>query len=249
MLSSYPLPEIIKVKGKKQSPATKLKNKKKAVAPIVPIREIFSPGCLGHTALVFAVNPALPPSIYIEDFLVDSTGVSRGGESVNPVIQVGLNSSRRMIFHIKPEACKSGFKVKKPIGIKSGHFGFRLGRQSLNIVADGGGFYEAYPATVIFNNLTGTAPAITYAYFFIRNGNNNSYKIIIEGVFTKNFSFSDIQIVCRYPGRNLLPQFGFYKTFTTGVPFVLAGNNDICFCSFGYSSEKLIDLGPIIELI
>jgi hypothetical protein len=244
MIAKETLPEIVTIKGKKKVKIPKMK--KRAVANPNIIRELFTPCCVGHATVI--LNLGAGKRRIVQDFLVDSSGLSKGGESVNPLIQVGLNASRKMIFSIMPEACKKRFKVSMPAGVSRGYLGFTFGRSALHWAAGGDGFYDAYPATVIFNGLTGTAPVLTYAWFFISNGNNNSFYVYITGEFTGNFIFTDIQIVCKYPARNFLPKFDFYKLLSYSRPFTIPSADDVCYAMFGYESPTLVDLGQIIEI-
>ena len=236
--------EIETIKGKKQAKIPKLK--KQIAAIRYPILETFTPGCIGHGT---APDPITPTSLIVQDFLVDSTGLSKGGESINPLIQVGLNASKQIIYTIAPEACKRIFKVSRPAGIAKGYFGMSFGRTAVHPVLGGGGFYEIYPATITFNGLSGTAPVITYANFFITNGVNNSFYLYITGEFSKNFSFTDIKIVCNYPLRSLSPQFDFYRLLSYSRPFTIHTAGVVCYALFGYKSHSGKDLGPIIKLL
>jgi hypothetical protein len=247
MIAKETLPKILTIKGKKKAKIPQIK--KRAVARPYIIRELFTPCCVGHATVIRNLGAPVGKKRIIQDFLVDSSGLSKGGESVNPVIQAGLNASRKMIFSIMPEACKKRFKVSMPAGLSRGYLSFAFGRSALHWAAGGNGFYDAYAATVIFNGLTGTPPVITYSWFSISNGNNNAFHVYIEGEFTANFTFTDIQIVCKYPGRNFLPQFDFYKLLSYSTPFTIPSTDDVCYAMFGYESPTLNDLGQIIEII
>jgi len=243
MITKKTMPEIVTIKGKKKAKIPVLR--KKAVARPYIIREIFTPCCIGHATVP---DPGTGKLI-IQDFLVDSSGLSKGGESVNPLIQVGLNVSKRMVFSISPEACKTKFKVTKPATVSKGYFSFTFGRSALHWDTGGDGFYDIYPAVVTFNNLAGTAPLITYAYFFITNGNNNAFYVFIEGEFTKSFSFTDILIDCRYPLRSFLPKFDFYKLLSYSIPYTIPAVTDVCYALFGYNSPTNADLGQIVQIV
>ena len=239
--------EIETIKGKKQAKIPKLK---KQAAPRYPILETFTPGCIGHGTAPDPLNILHGANnLIVQDFLVDSTGLSKGGESVNSIVQVGLNASRKVAYQILPEACKKLFKVSKPAGIAKGYFGITFGRSATHPAAGGGGFYNIYPASIAFDGLSGTAPAITYNNFFISNGVNNSYYTFITGEFTSNFSFTGIKIVCNYPLRNLLPKFDFYRLLSYSTPFTIPTDGTVCYALFGYSSPDGTDRGPIISLL
>ncbi len=237
-------PEIVIVKGKKQVKIPPQK-KARAVAGISVLKDVYSPACVGHTSFSYT-DMGGSTSYIINDFLVDSSGISKGGESVNQIVQIGLNAFRKMVISVTPEACKKRFKVVKPAGIKRGTFGFSFGRQALHPAVGGGGFYEAYPVVVTFNNLTGAAPTVTYAYFFITNGVNNSFQFIILGEFSNNFAFSDIQIAATYPFRNLLPEIDFYRIRSSGYLIPVGDNAN--FVMFSYTSPTGKDIGPIISI-
>jgi hypothetical protein len=241
------LPEIVTIKRKKKAKISKLI--KHAVARRYVIREIFTPCCVGHATIPTPDPELFGEGLIVQDFLVDSSGLSNGGESMNPLIQVGLNASRKMVFSILPEACKTGFKVSKPAGVSRGYFSFTFGRSAAQWAAGGDGFYDAYPAIVTFNGLSGTSPLITYAWFFISNGVNNAFYVYVTGEFTKNFSFTDIKIVCAYPGRNFLPAFGFYRLLSYSRPFTIPATTDVCYAMFGYQSPTTADLGQIISIV
>lgn len=238
--------EIVKVKGKKKAviPAAK----KIIIRGQAPIVYTYTPGCIGHATRRLPPLPPNPPNtLVVQDFLVDSSGLSKGGESVDAINQVGLNASRRIEFRIKPEHCKKGFKVSRPAGITRGYFSFTFGRQALH-PSGIGGFYDIYPAVVRFNNLAGTAPTLTYSNFFITNGTNNSFYVYITGEFTNDFAFTDIEIICRYQPRNFLPKFDFYKLLAYADPITIASDEDKNYALFGYSNANGEDLGPIIYL-
>ena len=240
------IPEIISIKGKKKAKIGLIKKPIKRSS--IVIQEIFTPSCVGHVTKL--VNLGAGASTFVvQDFLVDSSGLSGGGESVNPIIQVGLNASKKIIFTLAPEACKKFFKVSKPSGISNGYLSFTFGRSALSWASGGSGYFDIYPATVIFNNLSGTAPVITYSNFFISNGTNNAFYVFIEGEFSKNFTFTDIQIECTYPRRNFLPEFGSYKLLSYSQPFTIPLTTDICYALFGYNSPTQTDLGQIIDIL
>lgn len=245
MIKKNTLPEIVTIKGKKQAKIPKKKGK--AVVIGKTIREIFTPCCVGHATLM--APPGFPvQGLIVQDFLVDSSGLSKGGESVNPIVQVGLNYAKKTEFYILPEACKKRFKVIMPSGINKGYLRFTFGRTAVQPVG-GGGFYDAYPALVSFTGLIGSAPTITYAWFFIDNGRNNAYTVEIQGEFSSNFSFTGIKIVGNYPARNFLPAFGFYKLLSYSEPFTINPTSDVCYALFGYTSPTNVDLGQIIEIL
>ena len=247
MIMKGKLPEIVTIRGKKKAKIPK--HKKMAAARPYIIKEIFTPCCVGH-ATIPITQPGLPTTqLAIQDFLVDSSGLSKGGESVNPLIQMGLNDSRKIVFSIMPEACKNKFRVTRPPGVSSGYFSCSFGRTALHPVAGGAGFYDMYPAQVVFNGLAGSAPTITYAWFFITHGNNNAFYVYIDGEFSSNFTFSDIQIICRYPARNVAPKFDFYKLLSYNQPITINSPLEVCYAIFGYASPNLQDLGQIIEIV
>jgi hypothetical protein len=213
------------------------------------ITEIFTPGCIGHASAIWpdGIGPDVPDRIYVDDFLVDSSGLSKGGESVNPLIQVGLNNSQYIVYSILPEACKKGFEVKLPSGINRGHLSIHLGRKALHEQPfDGPGHINIYDVRLEFTDLKGPAPEITYTAFSIPEENNNEFRVHVFGYFTKRFSFTGIHIKCKYPKRDLLPAFDFYKLNNTASPFTVPAEN---FVKFGYDSRNLVDLGPVIRLV
>lgn len=213
------------------------------------ITEIFTPGCIGHANVIRpdGIGPDVPDRIYVEDFLVDSSGLSKGGESVNPLIQVGLNNSQYIVYSILPEACKKGFEVKLPSGINRGNFSIHLGRKALHQQPfDGPGEINIYNVKIEFTDLKGPAPEIDYAAFSIPAENNNEFYVQVFGYFTKRFSFTGIQVECKYPKRDLLPAFDFYKLNNKARAFSVPAVNWV---RFSYNSRNLVDLGPVIRII
>jgi hypothetical protein len=245
MIKETILSTLTTVKGKKKAA---IPPAKKMAAPLrIPITEIFTPCCVGHATAPYDEVDNSP--LVVHDFIVDSSGLSGGGESVNPLMQVSLNRSRQIVYVISPEACKTRFKVAKPAGVKKGFFGISFGRRSVRWAAGGDGFYDILPAIVEFEGLEGTAPVITYQRFFISNGTNNSYGIYVTGKFTKNFSFTRIKIKCNYPPRNVQPVIEFYRLESYATPITLTTNDNVCFALFGYTSPNGQDLGPIISIV
>lgn len=234
-------------KSKKLAKAAKAKIIRRRTP--LKITEIFTPGNIGHANVIRpdGIGPDVPDRIYVEDFLVDSSGVSEGGESVNPLIQVGLNNSQHIVYSILPEAGKKGFEVKLPPGITRGNFSINLGREALHQVPlEGPGQFSIYNANIEFINLKGPAPEIDYAAFFIVKQNNNAYYVYISGYFIKRFSFTGMRIACKYPKRDLLPAFDFYKLYNNGTAYTVPAENWV---KFGYNSRNLVDLGPVIRII
>lgn len=244
-MNKKPVPQIKKSKEKANAATPKIIRNKRPHK----ITEIFTPGIIGHASVIRpdGIDPDVPNRIYVEDFLVDSSGVSKGGESVNPLIQVGLNNSRYMVYSILPEAGKKGFEVKLPSGITRGNFSFSLGREALHPAPlEGPGQFSIYNVNIEFINLKGPAPEIDYAAFSVDKQNNNAYRLDVSGYFTKRFSFTGIHIECKYPKRDLLPAFDFYKLYAGGSAYTVPAEN---FVKFGYNSRNLVDLGPVIRII
>ncbi len=241
------MPEIKTINGKKQAKIPK--SRKQLLSNPYIISEIYTPGCISHAATLQPDHIGQNSSLIVQDFFVDSSGLSKGGESVNPLIQIGLNAPKTVTFSIIPEACKKGFKVSKPTGISKGYFVITFGRSALHWAIGGSGFFDVIPASITFNNLSGITPAITYSNFFISNGANNAFYVYITGEFSKNFSFTDIEIKCDYPTRNFLPQFDFYKLLSFSTPLTIPSTTDIFYTFFGYESPTQVDLGSIIKLL
>lgn len=208
-----------------------------------PIRETLIPCCIGHTFTKHPDFPGAPVGYVIQDFLVDSSGLSGGGAEMEPVLQVGLNESKKAEYIIKPGKCKNIFEVKTLKGTIC-YFSSYLGRQSIQPL---GGFYDAYPATIVFNGLSGAPPVITYSWFFIQNGRNDAFHFVMQGNSTGNFSFKSISISARYPQRSFLPEVYFYKPKSYAAPFGLGVT--ACYFMFGCNTPSSKDPGPIVRLI
>ena len=127
--------------------------------------------------------------------------------------------------------------------------GISFGRSATHPSNGGPGVYDVYPAAVSFLGLTGTAPLITYANFFISKAVNNSYYVYITGEFTKNFTFTNIEIICSYPARTFKPPFDFYKLLSYSTPFTIPAASNANYALFGYDSPNGTDLGPIVTLL
>ncbi len=208
-----------------------------------PIKETLIPCCIGHTFTKHPGFPGEPVRYDIQDFLVDSSGISGGGAPMEPVIQVGLNESKKAAYFIKTDKCKNRFEVTPPKGTTYS-FSSYLGRQSIHPHS---GFYDAYPATIVFNGLSGTAPIITYCWFFIQNGRNDAFHFVIQGNFIGNISFDSISVYAMYPHRNFLPVISFYKPLSYAAPFGLGVT--ACYFLFGYSTPSPKDPGLFVRLI
>ncbi|MFM9910184.1 MAG: hypothetical protein ACKVOW_12580 [Chitinophagaceae bacterium] len=208
-----------------------------------PIRETLIPCCIGHTFTKYPGFPGEPVRYVIQDFLVDSSGISGGGAPMEPIIQVGLNESIKAVYSIKTGKCKNRFEVIPPKGALCS-FSSYLGRQSIHPHS---GFYDAYPATIVFNGLSGTAPVINYCWFFIQNGRNDAFHFVIQGNVTGTISFDSISVYAMYPHRNFLPVISFCKPLSYAAPFGLGVT--ACYFLFGYSTTSSNDPGPLVRLI
>ena len=211
------------------------------------ITETFRPCCVGHT---FTEVPDIfdGTQFIVQDFLVETAGTSGGGDNMEALVQIGLNAASRIQYTVLATPCKKGFNVSLPVSVPEGYFSIELGRQTLSPT---GGFYDAYPATIVFNGLSGPAPVINYAWFFITNGNNDSFYINISGTFSQNFSFTSISVRGNYPTRSFLAEFGWYKPLSYAAPFGLKVPQSSCFVMFGYTNPTgaSTDLGKVIEIV
>lgn len=212
--------------------------------------DLYTPACVGHTTFNFT-NGANHPFLGVQDFIVDSSRTSKGGESVNPLEIIAFPFLKGFTIMIQPEAClpKQLFVVKLPKGINKGYFSLNFGRRAVHWVnGQGNGTYDVLPVTIQFLNLVGTAPTVTYGQLFISNGVNNAYYIYMNGEFTSNFSFTHILINATIPHRHFLPAIDYYSLLSYSYPFGIPAAQNPNYFLFGYTSPDLQDKGPIIKI-
>jgi hypothetical protein len=213
------------------------------------IVESFRPCCVGHTFTKINSFPPDPLEYIVQDFLVDTSGLSHGGDQMEKLIQIGLNEATTIQYRVLLNPCKRRFSVKLPATIKRGLFSIELGR---NFTGTGtGGFFDQYPATITFEGLSGNAPILDYNSFFITHGKNEAFYLNVSGSFTENFSFTGITITGRYPNRVFAPALSWFKPLSFAAPFGLPTSETTCFVLFMYRNPVGIatDLGPIISIL
>jgi len=200
---------------------------------------------VGHTfGQAQVLPPGPPPTFLVQDFLLDQTGASGADGKMSATKTFDLTTATSYRFNLFPKDRSKRIKVAPPPSTQV-FIGLDLGRKFVNALSD---VTDAYPAQSFFVNLAGTAPVLTYNYFFIGRNTNHWVEFVVQQELVSPISFLGFSTIGTYPPRSFDPGLKSYSPFSNSLPFNLPGPNAVPYMVFSYMTTSSSDPGPFVFL-